>query len=91
MLSPAKIMPISTTDMMTACFAITTGYTFLKFEINAKPMKPKFFVSGCYDLHHGGHIEFFRRAAGRQVPLSGSLESVGTGYKRGMFTRQVYC
>ena len=26
-------------------------------------MKPKVFVSGCYDLLHSGHVEFFRRAA----------------------------
>ena len=26
-------------------------------------MKPKVFVSGCYDLLHSGHIEFFRQAA----------------------------
>ena len=26
-------------------------------------MKPKVFVSGCYDLLHSGHVEFFRQAA----------------------------
>lgn len=26
-------------------------------------MKKKVFVSGCYDLLHSGHIEFFRQAA----------------------------
>ena len=24
---------------------------------------PKVFVSGCYDLLHSGHVEFFRQAA----------------------------
>ena len=27
-------------------------------------MKKKVFVSGCYDLLHSGHVEFFRQAAG---------------------------
>ncbi len=26
-------------------------------------MRPKVFVSGCYDLLHSGHVEFFRQAA----------------------------
>ena len=26
-------------------------------------MKKKVFVSGCYDLLHSGHVEFFRQAA----------------------------
>ena len=30
--------------------------------LNSQP-KPKVFVSGCYDLLHSGHVEFFRQAA----------------------------
>ena len=26
-------------------------------------MRKKVFVSGCYDLLHSGHVEFFRQAA----------------------------
>ena len=29
----------------------------------SKDMKKKVFVSGCYDLLHSGHVEFFRQAA----------------------------
>ena len=32
-------------------------------ECNRKEQKPKVFVSGCYDLLHSGHVEFFRQAA----------------------------
>ena len=32
-------------------------------ECNHKEQKPKVFVSGCYDLLHSGHVEFFRQAA----------------------------
>lgn len=31
--------------------------------MNSKLRKPKVFVSGCYDLLHSGHVEFFRQAA----------------------------
>jgi cytidyltransferase-like protein len=38
-------------------------YTFV-FEISEKQeMEKKVFVSGCYDLLHSGHVEFFRQAA----------------------------
>lgn len=30
---------------------------------NKQPDRPKVFVSGCYDLLHSGHVEFFRQAA----------------------------
>ena len=30
---------------------------------NPQPPRPKVFVSGCYDLLHSGHVEFFRQAA----------------------------
>lgn len=32
----------------------------MNFELSKKP---KVFVSGCYDLLHSGHVEFFRQAA----------------------------
>ena len=37
-------------------------------------MKKKVFVSGCYDLLHSGHLEFFQQASryGKR-PNSGSL------------------
>ena len=31
--------------------------------LNSQIRKPKVFVSGCYDLLHSGHVEFFRQAA----------------------------
>ena len=31
--------------------------------MNSEHSKPKVFVSGCYDLLHSGHVEFFRQAA----------------------------
>ena len=30
---------------------------------NPQPPRPKVFVSGCYDLLHSGHVEFFRQAS----------------------------
>ena len=32
-------------------------------EANSQKPKAKVFVSGCYDLLHSGHVEFFRQAA----------------------------
>ena len=31
--------------------------------MNSQQLKKKVFVSGCYDLLHSGHVEFFRQAA----------------------------
>lgn len=31
--------------------------------INENLMKKKVFVSGCYDLLHSGHVEFFQQAS----------------------------
>ena len=38
---------------------------FVFLDVNKKLMleKKKVFVSGCYDLLHSGHVEFFRQAA----------------------------
>lgn len=36
---------------------------FLQETSVSNTMKKKVFVSGCYDLLHSGHIEFFRQAA----------------------------
>ena len=35
----------------------------MKKEANSQKSKAKVFVSGCYDLLHSGHVEFFRQAA----------------------------
>ena len=35
----------------------------MKNETMKEERRPKVFVSGCYDLLHSGHVEFFRQAA----------------------------
>ena len=35
----------------------------MKSETMNEERRPKVFVSGCYDLLHSGHVEFFRQAA----------------------------
>ena len=32
-------------------------------HFKSQPKTPRVFVSGCYDLLHSGHVEFFRQAA----------------------------
>ena len=41
----------------------TTFANNMKNETMKEERRPKVFVSGCYDLLHSGHVEFFRQAA----------------------------
>ena len=38
-------------------------YSDFEDSINKQQMKKKVFVSGCYDLLHSGHVEFFQQAS----------------------------
>ena len=38
-------------------------YSDYEDSINKQQMKKKVFVSGCYDLLHSGHVEFFQQAS----------------------------
>lgn len=41
------------------CYIVVAIYA----KKSEKPMKKKVFVSGCYDLLHSGHVEFFQQAS----------------------------
>lgn len=44
-------------------------------------MKKKVFVSGCYDLLHSGHVEFFQQASqyGDSEDMAGEVAEDGSG------------
>lgn len=43
----------------------------------------KVFVSGCYDLLHSGHVEFFKQASAMEISMSGSVPTKRMGGVRG--------
>lgn len=47
-------------------------------------MKKKVFVSGCYDLLHSGHVEFFQQASqyGDSEDMTGEVAEDGSGDAR---------
>ena len=45
-------------------FSVYTNFANnMNNETMQEEKRPKVFVSGCYDLLHSGHVEFFRQAA----------------------------
>ncbi|WIA16414.1 hypothetical protein OEZ85_013106 [Tetradesmus obliquus] len=53
-------------------------------EVNGQ-QKVKVFVSGCYDILHGGHVEFFKqaKALGNYLVVSFASDAVLAGHKQG--------
>ena len=49
--------------LMTRRYCQKTNFTYTDCMNQVDMSNKKVFVSGCYDLLHSGHVEFFRQAA----------------------------